>query len=183
MIKLHNCLFYRNARLVPYSAKHYSKTVEWLNNPEIYKNFGLTHKVTIESHTKWVDSLENTFTWAIHDAKTNTYAGNLFLFYNLNHNSAYFQVYIGNTLMKGKRLGESSLIAMLNFAFENLKLNRIWLQVLINNTKAIYLYEKIGFVREGIERESHFNKSSYNDQLRYSLLKREWLENKGELVK
>lgn len=164
-----------NSHLVPYREEHFEKTVAWLNSPEVYKPFGLTNRVTIESHIEWVKSLKNTYFWAIYEVESQTYCGNLLLTINLANHSAFFQIYLGNTLYRGKKIGESSLIAMINYAFEELDLHRIWLHVFPENKGAIRLYEKLGFVYEGMERESHYNKLIFKNQLRYSILRSEWL--------
>ncbi|WP_060205280.1 GNAT family N-acetyltransferase [Sporosarcina koreensis] len=167
-------LRYANTSLVPYGEEHYEKSVEWLNDPNVYKLFGITRRITRQSHAEWVKSLNNTYMWAIYDVKHYKYCGNLLLFYNPIHRSAFFQIYLGDPQSRGKGLGESALIAMINYAFENLNFHRIWLQVFPDNKKAIRLYEKLGFIYEGIERESHYSEKKFKNQLRYSILKSEW---------
>lgn len=168
-------LKYKNSLLLPYRKEHFSKTILWLNTPEVYQKFGITKRITRESHEKWFKSLEDTYIWAIHDIDSRIYCGNILLFVNENHNSAFFQIYLGDTRFRGKRIGESSLIAMINYAFHELKLHRISLQVFADNQVAIHLYEKLGFVYEGIEREAHYSNTVYKSQLRYSLLQDEWV--------
>lgn len=174
-------LQYANARLVSYKEEHYERSVEWLNNSNVNESFGLTRKVTIESHGNWIKSLKDTYIWAIYDAKQDKYCGNLLLFLNHTHQSAFFQIYLGDSKSRGQGLGESSLIAMINHAFEKLNLHRIWLQVFPDNEKAIRLYEKLGFVYEGVERESHYDQKIFKNQLRYSILKSEWVVEKEVL--
>lgn len=173
-------LSYKNARLLPYTEEHYIKTIEWLNDPKIYESFGLTKRLTLESHRRWITSLKDASIWAIYDSDLDIHCGNILLFCNLVHHSAFFQVYLGESKSRGKNLGFASLTAVINHAFQSLNINRIWLQVFPDNIRAITLYEKLGFVLEGVERESHFNNLSFKDQLRYSLLKREWLAKEGE---
>jgi RimJ/RimL family protein N-acetyltransferase len=128
-----------------------------------------------------MESLEDTLIWAILDP-SHTYCGNILLFLNTAHHSAFFQLYIGRADGRGKGIGYSALMSVVQYAFECLKLNRIWLQVLPDNTAAIRLYKKLGFVQEGIERQSNFFEGQFRDQLRFSLLKEEWLRKKGELL-
>ena len=60
------------------------------------------------------------------------------------------------------------------YGFETLNLNRVQLRVMEFNARAIQLYEKAGFVREGSMREAHFHKGRYWGMLLYSILRREW---------
>lgn len=177
------CLVYKkNVRLIPYRSNHNENTVRWLNDEKIKSSFGLTKNVTIDSHKRWISSLENTFIWAIYDPDTKSHCGNILLFVNYPHHSAFFQLYIGDRRSYGKRLGYYSLLCVINFAFKQLNLNRIWLQVFPDNIRAISLYEKLGFKKEGIERQSHYFKDKYRDQLRYSLLEEEWEIAKGDFL-
>ncbi len=175
------CLFHKNCRLIPYSESHFEQTVKWLNDPFVFMSFGLTKKVTLESHRLWLNSLENTIIWAIYDT-CHSYCGNILLFLNPNHHSAFFQLYIGRKDVRRKGIGFSALISVIDYAFDCLKMNRIWLQVFPDNTDAINLYKKVGFVQEGLERQSNYYDGQFRDQLRFSLLKEEWLSKKGDLL-
>ena len=50
--------------------------------------------------------------------------------------------------------GSEAIRLLLGYAFETLSLHRVSLRVLEYNLRAIRAYEKCGFVREGVERES-----------------------------
>jgi RimJ/RimL family protein N-acetyltransferase len=50
--------------------------------------------------------------------------------------------------------GSEAIRLLLGYAFDSLDLHRVGLRVLEYNVRAIRAYEKCGFVREGIERES-----------------------------
>lgn len=74
----------------------------------------------------------------------------------------------------GKGLGEFMIKEVLQFGFGELGLNRIGLGVFDFNHAAIKCYSKVGFVHEGIKRESaKVGDSSWNCHL-MSILKREW---------
>ncbi|OGO08304.1 MAG: hypothetical protein A3K46_08065 [Chloroflexi bacterium RBG_13_60_9] len=70
--------------------------------------------------------------------------------------------------------GRDILRTLLRYGFETLNLNRVQLRVMEFNARAIQLYEKAGFVREGSMREAHFHKGRYWGMLLYSILRREW---------
>lgn len=69
---------------------------------------------------------------------------------------------------------------LLYIGFEQVGLNRIWLRVLEHNYKAISLYQKVGFVREGICREESLRCGKFVNQIQMSLLREEWLSSKRE---
>ncbi|MBN1440908.1 MAG: GNAT family N-acetyltransferase [Anaerolineales bacterium] len=83
-------------------------------------------------------------------------------------------LFIGVKKYWGKGYGRDILRTLLRFGFETLNLNRIQLRVMEYNRRAIRLYEKSGFVREGSMREAHFYRGRYWDMHLYSILRREW---------
>jgi ribosomal protein S18 acetylase RimI-like enzyme len=64
---------------------------------------------------------------------------------------------------------------LLYIGFEQVGLNRIWLRVLEYNYKAISLYQKVGFVKEGLCREESLRGGKFANQIQMSLLRDEWL--------
>jgi len=67
---------------------------------------------------------------------------------------ASFAIGILDPGLLGQGLGTEATRLVLAHAFGGLKLHRVALRVLADNARAIRSYEKSGFVREGIERES-----------------------------
>lgn len=55
---------------------------------------------------------------------------------------------------KGKGYGRKAMRMIKKYAFENLKVHRLWLEVLENNSRAFQLYKSEGFIIEGTHRES-----------------------------
>jgi len=75
----------------------------------------------------------------------------------------------------GKGLMPEALQAIVRFGFEEMKLNRIEATVHVENMRSQWVLAKLGFQREGLLREYYCREGIYNDQVQYSLLKREWL--------
>lgn len=70
--------------------------------------------------------------------------------------------------------GKEAVKLLLEYAFDHLGLHKVTLVAHENNHHAISLYEKLGFVQEGIDRESFFEKGNWLDQIRYGMLETEW---------
>lgn len=66
---------------------------------------------------------------------------------------------------QGRGAGGALLAALLSTADRWLALRRVELTVYADNTRAIGLYEKHGFVREGLHREFAFRHGVYTDAL------------------
>lgn len=90
------------------------------------------------------------------------------------YRSAQFHIMIGYPANRGKGLGYFATKEILIHAFSNLNLNRVELDVLESNTQAQKLYEKIGFVREGIKRQAAFKNGMFVDKIMMSILREEF---------
>ena len=88
--------------------------------------------------------------------------------------TADLHIMIGNADNQGKGAGTFAVKQMLNHAFYNMNLHRVQLKVLEDNQRAIRLYEKIGFVREGILRECRFKNGKHVNLINYSILRSEY---------
>ena len=95
---------------------------------------------------------------------------------NIDHlnQSAEFHIMIGDENTQNKGAGSFATIKMLEHAFNNLNLRRIELSVLDSNKRAIHMYEKIGFVHEGVKRQAKYKNGHFVDLHLYSILKNEF---------
>lgn len=64
---------------------------------------------------------------------------------------------------------------ILQIAFLKLNLNRVYLDVLCENKRAVRFYEKVGFIKEGIWKEHFYIQGKHRDVLWLRLLKKEWI--------
>jgi len=74
----------------------------------------------------------------------------------------------------GKGLVTKSVARLLEYGFEELKLNRIVIKCVPENLKSRRIPEKLGFVQEGIEREGGWLHTRFVDHIVYSMLIKEW---------
>jgi RimJ/RimL family protein N-acetyltransferase len=92
---------------------------------------------------------------------------------------ATFGIAIGDKDCWGKGFGTDATQVLLRFAFQELNLNRVQLEVFAFNQRAIRAYEKIGFVHEGVRRQALFREGRYHDVLLMAILREEWLARQG----
>lgn len=88
--------------------------------------------------------------------------------------SAKLHIMVGKEENRGKGLGTFAVTEIVKHAFLNLNIQRIELSTLEYNIKAQKLYEKVGFLREGIKRKSIYKNGQWVDQYIYGLLKDEF---------
>ena len=95
---------------------------------------------------------------------------------NINR-TGIIHIMIGGTDSRGRKIGTFAVTEMIKHAFYNLNLRRIELDVLENNLPAIRLYEKIGFVKEGVKRESNYKNGKYINMILMALLRDDYEQN------
>lgn len=91
-----------------------------------------------------------------------------------NHRVGWLAMAIGEPANWNKGYGSEALCLMVDFAFRELNLRRLQLTVFSYNDRAIALYEKLGFQKEGVYREFLERDGENHDMLLYGLLRKEW---------
>ncbi|HET7733261.1 MAG TPA: GNAT family protein [Paludibacter sp.] len=64
---------------------------------------------------------------------------------------------------------------LIEYAFDELKMNRIQLKAATGNIKSQAVAERLGFTREGIERQGELHTRGFVDLVVFGLLKQDWL--------
>lgn len=75
----------------------------------------------------------------------------------------------------GKGLITKSVAKLLNYGFEEMKLNRIVIKCAPANLKSRAIPERLGFIQEGIEREAGWLHTRFVDHVVYSMLAKDWI--------
>ena len=75
---------------------------------------------------------------------------------------------------QGKGLGTEAVDLVLAYAFLDLGIRRVWLDVLADNPRAIASYRKSGFVEEGRLRAHYWHDGEHRDAVLMGLLREEW---------
>lgn len=81
---------------------------------------------------------------------------------------------IGEARCRGRGYGEEAMRLILAYAFDELNLHRVGLDVIEYNLPAIRLYEKLGFRLEGRQRERVQRNGQHFDLLDMGILSNEW---------
>ncbi|MBB4825523.1 RimJ/RimL family protein N-acetyltransferase [Sporosarcina luteola] len=145
-----------------------------LNMPEQYPPFSK------EETIKWIEMCMN---------KTNGYDQKAIIDQDGNHigwvdlknidklnKHAELGIAIGDKKYWGKGYGLAAMEEMIDYGFNELQLNKIWLRVEIDNEKAIKSYKRMGYVEEGILRQDRLRNGVFVDRLRMSILKEEYIK-------
>ncbi|MBL4870230.1 MAG: GNAT family N-acetyltransferase [Robiginitomaculum sp.] len=79
-------------------------------------------------------------------------------------------------------IGQPAIKEILRYIFEDLEANRVSLDTLSHNNRAQHIYKKLGFVQEGLLRESLLLNNIFHDVILFGLLRRDWKKIKKRAV-
>lgn len=152
------------------SKKDASKIAEWKSDKELSKLIMSNYsKVSVEEAEEWIErntSDKNQRLFGVFIKKNNTQKEAIgisrLMFIDFDAKTCELGMYIGNQNYRGYGLGKKALKLTLDFAFKNMRMNKVYLKVREDNIGAVKLYKKVGFKQEGVLRE-HFNENDSFD--------------------
>jgi RimJ/RimL family protein N-acetyltransferase len=92
-----------------------------------------------------------------------------------NHGESFLGIGVGEREFWGKGYGSDAMKLVLGYAFTELNLRRVTLNVFEYNPRAIHCYEKVGFQHEGRVRKYLNREGRRWDLLYMGITKDEWL--------
>jgi RimJ/RimL family protein N-acetyltransferase len=151
---------------------------DWINRRDLVV-FNSNYKPVHEpSHLQWFDSIVNrhdTVIFGIRKNGTGQLIGSCQL-NNINwiHRTAELQIRIAADDDRGKGFGREAVGLLLQFGFDDLNLNKVYLHVFADNERAIKAYEKSGFQKEGWFKQHVYVAGKYLDVLVMAIFRSEY---------
>lgn len=147
----------------------------WMNDPQIQKfTRRRGTKTTLQELRSFVRASKNS--GDVHLAIITTegqHIGNIFLnAVNLKNKSADLSIMIGDPRAQGKGYAQEAISLLTAYAFKKLKLHRM--SAGSPNPRFTKVVEKLGWKKEGVEREAFKLGSTYSDIERWSILHDEY---------
>jgi diamine N-acetyltransferase len=152
------------------------KKVEWVNNPENNQFLHYDIPICVEKTERWFDSHlgEDTRYDAVIGADGVPVGTIGLLSIDRKDSKAEYYIAMGETAYKGKGVAKAASRLILQYGFEKLGLNRIYLFTEVENVGAQKLFEAVGFVKEGLIRQDIISHGRFVDRFAYGFLKEDW---------
>ncbi|HID86791.1 MAG TPA: N-acetyltransferase [Anaerolineae bacterium] len=151
--------------------------VRWLNDRELLGYLTRYMPLSKAEEERWFERQledESGRIFAI-ETREGVHIGNIGLHeIDWKNGHAELGIFIGEKEYWGQGYGTDAILTLLDFAFNEMNLHRVYLRVLAFNHRAIRCYEKCGFALEGTEREAVFRDGRYHDQLLMGILREEF---------
>ncbi len=150
----------------------------WINDPANWR--GLCHRTPVNavSERAWIESMGKDASQVVFGVvvrEGDRLIGTTGL-HRINPiaRKAEFGICVGDRAVQGRGYGTEATRLTVRYGFEILNLNRIALSVYANNPRAIFAYQRAGFVHEGCHREALYRGGEYIDEYRFAILREEW---------
>jgi len=154
--------------------------VRWFNDPEMRSYIIMYRPMSMADEERWFENLPNRkddFLFAVEALIDDRWVhiGNVGLEnVDWKNSCCVFGIALGEKEYWGKGYGTKTTKTILRYAFNELNLHRVELEVYAYNTRAIRCYVKSGFRHEGTRRQSRFHDGRYHDALRMGILREEF---------
>ena len=143
-------------RLRPMEEDDLPSFVQWLADKEVTRWLAeMSFAPTLDQEREWFEGRRgdpDSLMWAIETADGDL-VGSTELRLAPVRKKAEFGIVIGEKSKWDSGLGTEALRLILGYAFGELELNRVELTTAEDNARALRVYERLGFVREGLKRQ------------------------------
>ena len=154
--------------------------VSWMNDWRTSRTLLLRSPLSIPLEEAWFDRMvadqgKGAYFFVACLLEDDRPIGTIGLFdLDLVDGSAGLGISVGDPADRGRGHGTDMMEALVTWAFRTLRLERIWLDVYDINPGAKRVYERVGFVHEGILRHAVFREGRFVDVHRMAILAGEW---------
>ncbi|QCB22679.1 GNAT family protein [Streptomyces sp. SS52] len=169
--------------LRPFTEADAAHMGEIIGDPEVRRFTGSPgHELTPELLRSWYGSRSaqpDRLDLAVTDPADGEVLGEVVLHaWVPEERSCTFRTLIG-ARGRGRGIGTEATRLIVGYAFEELGLHRVQLDAYAFNDRALRVYEKVGFVREGVRREVELRDGVWVDEVLMAVLDHEWAAHRG----
>lgn len=156
----------------PQDVEIYTK---WLNQPEIVRLVGTQGIISLPSEKDFLEKMaREDHNFAIVRQSDERLLGNCSLMdVNQRHRTATAGLFLGDPETMSRGYGSQALALLLQYAFDEVNLHNVMLNVYEYNPRAIRAYEKVGFQLIGRRRQCRYDRGEVYDVVKMDILPQE----------
>ncbi|MDH0364472.1 UDP-4-amino-4,6-dideoxy-N-acetyl-beta-L-altrosamine N-acetyltransferase [Comamonas aquatica] len=153
----------------------------WRNEPAVRANMFTQHEISYEEHLIWwektkVRTDQKYFMYEMAGAPVGIAA---FTGIDIRSQNSAWAFYASPSAPKGT--GSKMEFLMLDHAFDDLKIHKLYCEVLAFNKSVIKLHQKFGFRIEGVFKQQYKVNDNFVDIYRLGILASEWQEHRQSM--
>ena len=171
----------KKIKLVCVEKKDLKQLMRWRNNPEFRKHFREYRELNMSDQKKWYEEKvlrdPATMMFSIRRVKDNKLLGCCGLVYiSRVYKHADLSLYIGwkDAYIDTKGYAKESTELLLDYAFKELRLNKVWTEIYVFDKKKKKFYDRFNFKVDGVLRENYYYDGKFWNSYILSILASEW---------
>ena len=171
-------LTYKETKIRPLKLDDLDHIMSWVNDPEVVGRYSyFTESFTRKHEEEWLKQKiqsKTDFFYAIENTES-IYLGNCAIekiHWPAKHGR--LSITIGNKAERGKGHGYRAINLLLDKAFNEHGLHKIYLIVTVDNPRGINLFKKCGFTEEGVLKDHYIIDGDYVDMFMMRILESEY---------
>ncbi|MDH2608039.1 UDP-4-amino-4,6-dideoxy-N-acetyl-beta-L-altrosamine N-acetyltransferase [Acinetobacter baumannii] len=161
-------------KIRPVQLKDAEMILTWRNQDSVRTNMYNHDIIELDAHLKWFNSIlvNDTCRYFIYE-QNNTPLGVLsFNDIDFKNKKASWAFYSGDTTVRG--IGSEMEQLALDYAFNELDLNKLCCEVLEFNFAVVNFHRKFGFKMEGIKKQDYYRDGKFYDIYQLALFKKDY---------
>ena len=162
-------------RLMPPTEADKDKIFSWMQSAHLRKMIGTRACPTKEGHEVWFQKKcqdsANEFLMLTYEGESVGIIGTVGI--DAHHCNAEIYLYIGDDTHRGKGIGGSGIRLFLRHLQEKYDIHKAYARIFSFNTPSVKLFESVGFVLEGVQKEQIRTDEGFYDLLWYGYIMQE----------
>src|SRR5579864_5988931 len=148
----------------------------WMNDPNIVRTLKSRYPMSFSSEMEWLERAMNPTAnerhFAIERRDDRTHIGNVSL-HDIDwiSRTAWFGLFIGEPAAWNRGFGSDAIATLMRFAFDEMNLVKLRIQVFEYNDRAKHVLEERGFVKEGTLARDFYREGRWHDLVIYSVFR------------
>ena len=165
--------------LRPYEISDAPRASQLAGDKEVAETTFVPYPYTLELAANWIESHQNliengdAYPFAVVLKEENVLIGTMTIRIDKHHNKGELAYWIGKEYW-GKGFATEAAKKVIEFGFNQLRLNRIWAQIMSKNKASVKVLEKSGLKYEGTLKQDILRWDEYQDVDIYGVLKEEY---------
>jgi RimJ/RimL family protein N-acetyltransferase len=163
-------------RLRRYEKEDLERVLGWINDREVTRFLAARYPFSRVQEEGWIERVSQQppsegIVLAIELPADSRHIGSVGLHeVRWEDRHATLGIVIGEKDCWSQGYGTDAIVTLLRFAFDEMNLHRVMLDVLTDNQRAIASYRKCGFAAEGTLRQAYYQEGRYRDLLTMGVL-------------
>ena len=163
-------------RFIKLREKHLKQVRLWRMKPEVSKYMCTNPRISPQKQRQWYKQISKDPSqkhWIVEVNGNNVGLIRLYAI-DLTNKHAYCGYYIGEPSAWGRNIGKAMMFNILRYAFDKIKLHKVYYEVLSLNERGLSLPKKFGVKIEGILKDHIYKEGKFYDIITMGILNSDW---------